>query len=893
MVQKIFPLLICSLLMSLSFLSNIQMGYASENSQTNETNAESSYYLIHYNGEKQEIGFNEETKLLLTGWADDAKSTVSGAISGITNDQEEKILQVSQGLNELPITENMSIYYRVIVSGEYKTELVTSLELNEHSTVIEKNENGTSIEEQYTIDQYDTLIKNHELVYYVTDENSQKIMITSEEYDVINAVKETTSVPAVNQSSVDTESIKATAMPSVVYSTHVQNYGWLSTVSDGKMSGTSGESKRMEAIKISLKNSPYSGDITYKTHVQNYGWLSPVSNGALSGTSGESKRMEAIQINLTGDMAQYYDIYYRVHAQTYGWLGWAKNGQSAGTQGLSKRLEAIEVVLVQKGASAPGATDQAFILDPSVSYTTHVQGYGWLKPVSDGKMSGTSGQSKRLEAIKISLKNLPYSGAITYKTHIEKYGWLHAVSNGALSGTSGESKRMEAIQLSLTGEMAKYYDIYYRVHAQTYGWLDWAKNGQSAGTEALSKRLEAIEIVLVEKGGTAPGATTRPFVKPSLISTNIHYNLTLNEALNMQMKASTAPQTDKYRNDPGYVSSQYLEMYDGGSITGTSVNLRTSPILTSDDNIAVNVGLGTAFLVLDKNVTGDVFSDSTLWYKIEYKGQVLYVHSSLSKIHSRVGRVTADQLVIRAEKNATSHVYGSAPKGTLLTVLEEDPIGWFRVGVGAWRNAKAADVQAFLNPINFINDEKQRLQFMNLTKPSDVPVSTLDKYLSGKGILANQGKAFIDAGNIYGINEVYLMAHTLLETGHGTSTLAKGVLYNGKTVYNMYGIGAYDACPLECGAKTAYEKGWFTPYQAIVGGAAFISDKYLRGNNSYNIVQNTLYEMRWNPEMLSTNKVAGHQYATDIGWAAKQVNTMYELYKLEPYTIYLEIPVYK
>jgi len=60
--------------------------------------------------------------------------------------------------------------------------------------------------------------------------------------------------------------------------------------------------------------------------------------------------------------------------------------------------------------------------------------------------------------------------------------------------------------------MAEHYDIYYRVHSQNYGWLGWAKNGESAGTAGHSYRLEAIEIVLVEKGGEAPGSTTRSFV---------------------------------------------------------------------------------------------------------------------------------------------------------------------------------------------------------------------------------------------------------------------------------------------------------------------------------------------------------------------------------------------
>ncbi|WP_078544824.1 glucosaminidase domain-containing protein [Litchfieldia alkalitelluris] len=1067
-LQRIFLLLISTLLVSFSFLSNISIGYAEEYSNTKDAEEGSSYFLIHYNGEEQEVAITEEVTLLLSGWADEDKSSVNGKIMHSTNQSNETMLVVSEQLNNLNITEDEHINYRITVSDKFNAEKVTPLELSDQSTVVEENDNGTSIEETTTIDEYGTVIENQGLFYFLTDVNNQKVEITVEEYNSLNAIEEITTEDksstirtspiersAVSKESASLETDVRTSIsvqsnstttagnPSVVYSTHVQTHGWMEEVTDGKMSGTYGQSKRLEAIKISLKNAPYSGDITYKTHVQQKGWLNNVLNGVPSGTSGESKRLEAIQINLTGEMAKHYDVYYRVHAQTYGWLDWAKNGQSAGTQALSKRLEAIEIVLVKKGGAAPGKTTKPFVIDPKVSYSTHIQSYGWSTPVTNGITSGTSGESKRLEAIKISLKNKPYTGDITYKTYVQTYGWLDSVSNGALAGTSGKSKRMEAIEINLTGEMAQRYDIYYRVHAQTYGWLgwakngesagtkglskrleaiqivlvekggaapgpttkplvidpavsystyvqgngwvnavsngimsgtmgeskrleaikislhkkpytgdityktyvdgsgwlnsvsngaisgiagsnkrieaieinltgemaqhydiyyrvnaqsygwlDWAKNGQSAGTEALSKQVEAIEMVLVDKGGAAPGPTSKPFVKPSLIKTTNNYNLTLNAALDMQMKVS--PQTDKYRFDPAYVSGEYLEMFDGGSITGSSVNLRTSTDLRTNLNIAKTVGNGTAFLVLDNNVTGDSVSGNTKWYKIEYDGQVLYVHSSLAKINSRIGKVKANNLMIRAEKNGSSHIYGSAKKDRLLTVLEEDTkTGWYQVSIGNWRNAKAADVQVFLDPTNYVNDEKQRLQFMNLTKPSDVSVETLNKYLAGKDKLANQGQAFIDAGNKYGINDVYLLAHTLLETGHGKSTLAKGVTYNGRTVYNMYGIGAYDSCPVECGAKTAYEKGWFTPYDAIVGGAEFISDEYLGGNNYHKTVQNTLYEMRWNPESMSVRSAASHQYATDIGWAYKQVNVMYEIYEMEPFTLYLEIPTYK
>lgn len=171
-------------------------------------------------------------------------------------------------------------------------------------------------------------------------------------------------------------------------------------------------------------------------------------------------------------------------------------------------------MLVKKGESSPGTTKNQFITPSSVVYSTHVQTYGWLKNVNDGAMSGTSGQAKRLEAIKIELKNLPYSGGITYSTHVQSYGWVSNVSNGKSSGTSGQAKRLEAIKINLTGDIAKYYDVYYRVHSQTFGWLGWARNGMQAGTEGLSKRLEAIEIKLVPKGQGVSVSANKAFKEP-------------------------------------------------------------------------------------------------------------------------------------------------------------------------------------------------------------------------------------------------------------------------------------------------------------------------------------------------------------------------------------------
>ncbi len=304
------------------------------------------------------------------------------------------------------------------------------------------------------------------------------------------------------------------AAPKISYQTHVQTYGWLNPSSNGEKNGTTGEYKRLEAIKIWLDQAPVSGGVEYRTHVQTYGWLDWVSDGAESGTTKQAKRLEAIQIRLTGELAEKYDIYYRVHCQTFGWTGWAKNGAPAGSEGYAKRLESIEIVLVEKDGPAPGTTEGAYLENLKVVYQTHVQTYGWQAESSNGERNGTTGLAKRLEGIKIHLENHSFTeGNVEYRTHVQTYGWQDWAKAGQVAGTTGEAKRLEAIEIRLTGGMAEAYDIYYRVHCQTFGWTGWGKNGESVGSEGYAKRLEAIEIRLVTKGGAAPGSTENTYYK--------------------------------------------------------------------------------------------------------------------------------------------------------------------------------------------------------------------------------------------------------------------------------------------------------------------------------------------------------------------------------------------
>lgn len=204
---------------------------------------------------------------------------------------------------------------------------------------------------------------------------------------------------------------------------------------------------------------------------------------------------------------------------------------------------------------------------------------------------------------------------------------------------------------------------------------------------------------------------------------------------------------------------------------------------------------------------------------------------------------------------------------------------------GQWVSATPSEIQQYFVPSE-ANIKKYKYQFLNLASPAGISEADAAKYLSDKGILSGKAATFIAAAKANNVNEIYLMAHACLETGNGTSKLAKGVNYNGTIVYNMFGIGAVDSDPIGKGSAYAYNMGWTTPEKAILGGAQFISKQYI---NNYPYNQDTLYEMRWNPA-----SPGRHQYATDVAWATKQAERMEKIYSsFSNPTITFDIPVYR
>ena len=157
------------------------------------------------------------------------------------------------------------------------------------------------------------------------------------------------------------------------------------------------------------------------------------------------------------------------------------------------------------------------------------------------------------------------------------------------------------------------------------------------------------------------------------------------------------------------------------------------------------------------------------------------------------------------------------------------------------------------------------------------------------GVFAGKGQAIVDAAKAANINEMYLMAHIMTETAWGTSDQARGKHFDAGDAtiklgsqyytkwcpegryYNFIGWGAYDSNP-----DTAYDfsryYGWSSIEFALMGAAEKVAENYIFNG------QETVYEMRWNPDAASIGRT--HQYCTDINWARTIASIMGYNYRL-------------
>ncbi|MBS4200618.1 SH3 domain-containing protein [Bacillus sp. FJAT-49732] len=256
------------------------------------------------------------------------------------------------------------------------------------------------------------------------------------------------------------------------------------------------------------------------------------------------------------------------------------------------------------------------------------------------------------------------------------------------------------------------------------------------------------------------------------------------------------------------------------------------------DKLNLREKASTTSTILDTIPKGEVVSPthktSNNWYKIVYKSKIGYVSGDFleelkaveppkvespteeqnkeeppkveapkeeppSEIITEVGIpektfwVKAD-LNLRKNADTTFNSLLIIPKNIIVIPTHKTSNNWYKVKYnGKIGYVSGTYLQEVItgNPMN----NRSGYQFIDLRTQSPVAAAQINNYIANyekssgkKSVLSGKGQVFINSGNKYGVNALYLAAHAIHESAFGTSSLSFGK-------YNFFGFGAFDATP--------------------------------------------------------------------------------------------------
>lgn len=285
---------------------------------------------------------------------------------------------------------------------------------------------------------------------------------------------------------------------------------------------------------------------------------------------------------------------------------------------------------------------------------------------------------------------------------------------------------------------------------------------------------------------------------------------------------------------------------------GTTTNILT----VKSDRLYLRsnpTSLSKSLITLKKGDKVQYISNTNGWYKIKFNGLEGYASSYYLEGKINDSKNTPD--------GSVKYISMGMSLDQFVNMQMTDRRRNINTAISFQTYATKDDLMKIMNPRNF-TDYAGMMQFAKLDQYTNCITATeLNRYLSRYcppgNVFYNKGQAFIDAARNNNINVLYLVAHSMVETGYGKSNLSRGIDYKGVKVYNLFGIGAVDGNARLGGAATAYKYGWTTIDKGIGGAAQWIANGYIH-NQTYK--QNTLYEMKWCKDYI------WHQYATGIAW---------------------------
>ena len=223
--------------------------------------------------------------------------------------------------------------------------------------------------------------------------------------------------------------------------------------------------------------------------------------------------------------------------------------------------------------------------------------------------------------------------------------------------------------------------------------------------------------------------------------------------------------------------------------------------------------------------------------------------------------------------------------------------------------ASAGIIKYYMDPRNFLDSDKKMFQFLESSYNNNYKVEVVQSIIKnsfmkgnvtfnkdGKNVTMSYAEIIMDAASKSQMSPYAIAIKILQEvgtngsnavTGTYTFTYIDGKQYSG--YYNFFNYGAYDTgSAVTNGLCYAKDRGWDTPYKAIVEGA----EKYGADYNAKG--QNTIYFTKWDvvgtkilkpgqtqtvtASSTSSNQLFRHQYMTNIQDPNSQSSRLYNTY---------------
>ncbi len=346
-------------------------------------------------------------------------------------------------------------------------------------------------------------------------------------------------------------------------------------------------------------------------------------------------------------------------------------------------------------------------------------------------------------------------------------------------------------------------------------------------------------------------------------------------------------------------------------------------VITESDNLNIRSGPGTKYAK-----AGSVAKDSVVnvlsstvneldekWYKITYSEITGYVMAKYIRLIEipQISDETFEEALLQFpesyhEKLRTLHALHPTWKFTALKTnitwetltknqyitgrnMVQSPTAWksFEKGAYDWENESwyvfdsggwvqtcREVIDYYLDPRNFLDGNIY--QFLVLSDDgSEVDADVINgilknTFMHSKSIADDMtyAQGIVKAAKEVGASPYMLAARIRMEQGAIGNKLAHGTVAGYEGYYNHFDIGAYahdGRSAMVNGAIYAKNKGWNTPYKAILGGATFLVKNYI------SVGQNTLYLQKYDV-VDGGNGFYAHQYMTNVSAAASECESL-------------------